>query len=64
VFVLVSGGEQHDIDVANGEQNDAPSVTEGDDQFPEIPRRFAAAAGVRREREYAQTALHRFAKPE
>lgn len=45
-FVLVPRGEQHDIDVANREQDDAPAMAEGDDQFPELPARFRSTTGV------------------
>lgn len=64
MFVLVPRGEQHDIDAANREQEDAPAMAEGDDQFSELPVRFRSAAGVRRKREDSHRALHRVAEPE
>ena len=62
-FMLVSRGEQHDIDVANREQDDAPAMPEGDDQLPELPVRFRSTTGVRRKREDPHRALHRVAEP-
>jgi hypothetical protein len=64
VFVMVSRGEQHDIDVANGEQGDAPAVTEGDDQLAKLPVLFMSTTGVRRKRENPHRTLDRVAKTE
>ena len=61
--MLVPRGEQHDIDVANGEQSDAPSMTEGDDQLPKFPLLFRPTTGVWRKRKDPHCTLNRVTKP-
>lgn len=64
VFVLVPRGEQQDIGVANREQDDAPTMAEGNKQLPELPVRLRSTARVRRKAEDSHRALHRFLESE
>jgi hypothetical protein len=64
VFVLVSGGEQHDLDIANRKQDHAAAMTKGDDQLAKLPVCLGTPAGVGRKRENPQRAFDRIAKPE
>lgn len=63
VFVLVPRREQHDIDLANREQNDAPAMAERNDQLAELSVRFRSTTRVRRKREDSHRAFHRVAEP-
>ena len=58
MFVLVPRGEQHDIELADCEQNDAAAMAEGDDQLAELPVRFTSATGMRRKREDPERTPH------
>ena len=61
--MLVPRGQQHHICFANREQNDASSMTEGDDQLSKLPVFFRSTTGVWRKREDAKSTLHCIAEP-
>ena len=63
MFVLVPGGEQDDIDLANREQNNAAAMTEGDDQLAELPERFRSTTRMWGKLKDPHRALHSASEP-
>ena len=60
--MLVPRGQQQNIGFANGEEHDAPAMTEWNDELPEFPVLRGSTAGVRREREDRDGALYGIAE--
>lgn len=58
MLVLVPRGQQHDIEVANGEEHYTSAVTGWDDEFSELPVLLGTTTGVRRERQDRHRALY------
>ena len=57
VLVLVPRRQQHDIELANGEEHDTPAMTEWDDELAELPVLLRSTTSVRRERQDRHRAL-------
>lgn len=56
--MLVPRGQQHDIEVANGEEQYTPAMTKWDDEFSELSALLGATTGVRCETEDRHRALY------
>lgn len=58
VLVLIPRGQQHDVNIAHGEEDDTPTMTERDDELSKFLPRLGSTTGVRRESEDRHCALH------